>query len=253
MSRVRLLHWNAAEASPTKEFLTQAGFQVEYDPTYSSALMREWRQNPPTVFVIDLSRLPSHGLEIAIALRQSPKTKQVPIIFCGGETEKLKRIREALPDAVYCSAKNLVKTIKAARPLESPARPAAMMNRYGTRTTAQKLGIAEGATVAVFNPPRNLSGILGELPSRVEFTEQAGIVTLCFVCSVDELRSDISQVRTLAAKTRLWILWRKKGSPDHDGVTESLVRDTGLDLGLVDYKICSVDKTWSGMLFAQRK
>jgi hypothetical protein len=32
-----------------------------------------------------------------------------------------------------------------------------------------------------------------------------------------------------------------------------LVRETGIDLGLVDYKICSVDKTWSAMLFAQRK
>jgi hypothetical protein len=63
----------------------------------------------------------------------------------------------------------------------------------------------------------------------------------------------MSRVRNLAATTRLWILWRKKGARGHEGVTERLIRETGIDLGLVDYKICSVDKTWSAMLFARRE
>jgi CheY-like chemotaxis protein len=253
MSRVRLLHWKSEQAQAMVELLEGGGFHVEYDAEYSSALMREWRLNPPTAFVIDLTRLPSRGLEIAIALRQSPKTKQVPIVFCEGEAEKLKRIKEALPDAAYCTAKNLLKTLKASRPLQVPAKPAAMMNRFGHRTAAQKLGVIEGTTIAAWNAPRNLNNILGELPPGAEITEQDGAVTLCFVHSVDALRSDISRVRHLAATTKLWILWSKKGSPSHAGVTEPLVRETGIDLGLVDYKICAVDSVWSGMLFAKRK
>jgi hypothetical protein len=127
------------------------------------------------------------------------------------------------------------------------------MNRYGSRTTAQKLGITEGSSVALVDPPRNINTVLGALPAGVEFTENGAAVTLCFVHSVDDLRGRMSRVRGLAAKTKLWILWRKKSAAGHDGVTEGLVRETGIELGLVDYKICSVDTTWSAMLFARKK
>jgi CheY-like chemotaxis protein len=248
-----LLHWNAAEASAIQTLLIEAGFHIEYDPTFDSASMRKWRENPPAAFVIDLSHRPSHGREIAIALRQSPKTRQIPIVFCGGVAEKVKVIRDILPDASYCHCDELVETIKNARPVQMAIRPVDMMNRYGSRTVAQKLGIIETSTVTLIDPPRNVSTVLGPMPDHVEFVEKGGFVTLCFVHSVDDLRVDMSRVRGLATKTKLWILWRKKSAPKHDGVTEDLIRETGIDLGLVDYKICSIDTTWSAMLFARRK
>lgn len=251
--RIRLLHWNATDSSRMKDLLLEAGFQVEYDEKFDSTLMRKWREDPPGAFVIDLSRLPSHGREIAIALRQSPKTRQIPIIFCDGAPDKVQQIRKLLPDAAYCASSELIKTLKATRPVQTPVKPVAMMNRYGSRTAAQKLGITEDSTIAAIDPPRNVSTILGELPQEVEFVEHRAAVTLCFVHSADDLRADMSRVGSLAAKTKLWILWRKKGAPGHNGVTERLVRETGIDLGLVDYKICAVDNTWSAMLFAQRK
>jgi CheY-like chemotaxis protein len=253
MSRLRLLHWNAAEASVTKNVLLKAGFQVDYDTTFTSALMRQWREDPPWAFVIDLSRLPAQGREIAIALRQSQKTRHIPIVFCDGAPEKVKLTHDLLPDATYCSVEELVKTLKNLLPVQNPVKPAGMMNRYGSRTAAQKLGITEGGTVTVIEPPRNLSKVLGELPRRAEFIDEGGAVTLCFVHSADDLRADMSRVRSLATKSKLWFLWRKKNAPGHNGVTEQLVRQTGVDLGLVDYKICSVDSTWSAMLFARRK
>ena len=236
-----------------KESLISAKFHVEHDPAFSTALMRQWREDPPSAFVIDLSRLPAHGREIAIALRQSPKTRHVPIIFCDGAPEKVKAVRDALPDATYCGATELVKTLKAVKPLENPLKPTDMMNRYGSRTTAQKLGIKEGSTVTLVNPPRNVSNVLGELPVGAEFSEQNGSVTLCFVHSIDGLRTDMSRMARFASKTKLWFLWRKKTASRHDGVTEPLVRETGINLGLVDYKICSVDSTWSAMAFALKK
>jgi hypothetical protein len=253
MKRVRLLHWKAAEAVQKVETLTRAGFQVEYDEAVDSAVMRAWREEPPSAFVIDLSRLPSHGREIAIALRQSKKTRLIPIVFCDGVEEKVAAIRELLPDASYCAGSELVKMLKRVKPLETAAKPADMMNRYGTRTTAQKLGVRENSKVALVDAPRNVGQVLGELPAGVEFVEADGDVTLCFVNSVDDLRADISRVRSLAAKTKLWIVWRKKGAMGHCGITDGLVRDTAIDLGLVDYKICAVDECWTGMLFARRK
>src|SRR3569833_554512 len=141
MRRVRLLHWNAKEAAAIVGALQQAGFDVEYDERVDSSNMREWRVNPPSVYLIDLSRMPSRGREVAIALRQSPKTCHVPLVFCEGAAEKVKLIREILPDAAYCSAADVVKSLRAVKPVMAPAKPLDMMNRYGARTTAQKLGI----------------------------------------------------------------------------------------------------------------
>ncbi len=187
MPRVRLMHWNADEALPVRQLLSKAGFEVEYNAEYTTDLMREWRANLPSVFVIDLSRLPSHGREIAIALRQSPKTKQIPIVFCGGADEKVKQIQTILPDAAFCQVEYLIKTVKAARPLAAPLKPTDMMNRYGDRTPAQKLGITAGSKVRLVNAPTNFERVLGALPGQVEFSEDDGAVTLCFLDSVDDL------------------------------------------------------------------
>jgi hypothetical protein len=54
----------------------------------------------------------------------------------------------------------------------------------------------------------------------------------------------------LASKGRLWIVWRKGRS---DGLNGNFVREVALAVGLVDYKICSLDGVWSGMLFAVKK
>ena len=96
--------------------------------------------------------------------------------------------------------------------------------------------------------------VLGELPNAVEFAEEGddkASVTLCFVHEPDSLTSVLSRVRTLARTTKLWILWRK-GRSAQSGVTERLVREQAIDVGLVDYKICSVNETWSALLFASR-
>jgi hypothetical protein len=51
----------------------------------------------------------------------------------------------------------------------------------------------------------------------------------------------------------LWLIWPKKTSGIATDLSEKLIRDSGLAAGLVDYKICAVDETWSGLAFAARK
>jgi CheY-like chemotaxis protein len=255
MSRVRLLHWNASEAATYVELLRNAGYDVEYDHEFRPGMMRLWRESPPDAFVIDLSRLPSNGREIAIALRQSPVLRRIPIVFCEGAEEKVGRIQTQLPDAVYCHTATLRSALKRAiaNPPKEPVKPTAMMDRYASKTVAQKLGIKESSTVALIDPPPDYAKVLGEMPAHVEFLEHSGelaAVTLCFVREVHSLRTSLSEVRALAASTKLWILWPKKASGAGGDLTERLVREHAIELGLVDYKICSVSEVWSAMLFA---
>lgn len=258
MARVQLLHWNASEAGAYLELLEAAGHQVNYEPEFSAALLRSWRESPPDAFVIDLSRLPSHGREIAGALRQSCATRHVPLVFCEGAEEKVARVRSELPDATFCTRKTLRSLLRRALQMRpaAPVVPREMMQRYAGRSAAQKLGIQEGSRVALIDAPRDCPKLLGNLPKSVEFLEKAGDninVTLCFAENPGSLQHWLSKVRGRAAGTKLWILWRKGGSAARGEVTEQMVRERGIDLGLVDYKICSVNEVWSALLFAKKR
>jgi CheY-like chemotaxis protein len=257
MARIRLLHWKASEAGKYLIALAAAGHTVQYDQDVDSASLREWRTQPSQAFVIDLSRLPARGREIAIALRQSPATRRVPLVFCDGAPEKIEGTRALLPDAVYCEFSKLRGALRQAlsAPPVEPAVPMAMMQRYAARTTAQKLGIEEACRVSVIDPPRDYLTVLGDLPAGVEFMEDErspAAVLLCFVHDLPSLQVRMSELRSQAGAGKLWFCWRK-GKAATGGVSDSSIRATGVSLGLVDYKVCSLNDVWSGMLFALKR
>ena len=51
----------------------------------------------------------------------------------------------------------------------------------------------------------------------------------------------------------LWISWPKKASKVPTDITEDVLREVILPLGLVDVKVCAVDEVWSGLKFMWRK
>jgi hypothetical protein len=45
----------------------------------------------------------------------------------------------------------------------------------------------------------------------------------------------------------IWISWPKRTSGVATDITEDVVRELALPLGLVDVKVCAVDETWSAL------
>lgn len=257
MPRIRVLHWKAAEAAALIELLEGAGCQVDYEERFRPALLREWRESPPDAFVIDLTRLPSHGREIAVALRRSRATRPIPVVFLDGAEEKVGPIRALLPDADYCTRRTLRSTLRKAlkNGVTAPVVPKDMMQRYADRTAAQKLGIKARSKVALIDAPRDAVRALGELPEQVDVCDESDTadVTLCFGTEITLLAKRLSQLRKCAGATKLWVLWRKGGLAAHGDITENVIRDCALSLGLVDYKVCSVNQVWSAILFAAKR
>ena len=257
MPRVRVIHWKAAEAEPLIEACRSAGFDVEYLEGDGGAVCRAIRANPPDIIVIDLTRLPSHGKEIAVWLRGAKSTRDIPIVFVDGAPEKVAAIRELLPDATFCEPGKVLSAIKRQTPARNPIVPPGMMERAKEKSAAQKLGITAGSAVASVEPPRDFPELLGELPDSVEFCGDDAPTTLWFVHDRESLLENLRHMRLLAARTRLWLLWRKgaKGAKgcSGEGLTQNSLREMTREVGLVDYKICSVDDRWSAMLFARKK
>jgi hypothetical protein len=49
------------------------------------------------------------------------------------------------------------------------------------------------------------------------------------------------------------VLWPRRSSDRASDLTQPIVRRAGLDRGLVDYKVVSVDETWTGLRFRPRR
>jgi CheY-like chemotaxis protein len=259
MPRIRVVHWKAAEAGLLLDACRNAGFEVDYTERDGGAICRSVRKDMPAAVVIDLSRAPSHGREVAIWIRSTKTTRTIPIIFVAGTEDKVATVRAILPDACYCEIGNIGRTLKqkarATDTHEACSRrdlvaPAPMMDRAAWKSAAQKLGLEAKSVVTVVEPPRDFPGLLGDIPASVEFQEEQAPLTLWFIHEMDQLLSSLRTMRAAAAATKLWVLWRKGSA---NGVTQNSLRETAREFGLVDYKICSVDKRWSAMLFTRKK
>ena len=109
--RVRLVHWDAAKARERAAALRAAGYIVNHAPVTRETL-RELRRAPPAAVVIDLSRVPSHGRDVALAIRGSKTTRQIPIVFVEGDAKKLAGIKKLLPDAEYTTWRRIRSSLK---------------------------------------------------------------------------------------------------------------------------------------------
>ena len=58
--------------------------------------------------------------------------------------------------------------------------------------------------------------------------------------------------KALSSAGMLWVSWPKKSSGVATDVDENVVREIGLDAGLVDVKVCAVTEVWSGLKFVRR-
>ena len=255
MARIRLIHSKPDEAAPRIETLRQAGHEVAYQERVPPATIRA---DATDAFVIDLARVPSHGREVAVYIRGTKATRHIPIVFAGGEPDKVEKVRQMIPDATYADWDHIRSAVKKAlaHPPSECVVPPQMMNRYGDRPVAQKLGIKAGQTVTAIDAPRNFPELLGGVPEGVTFNEderRPGPVTLWFIHDAASYQEFVSERRGIARRSKLWVVWPKGDTGKRAGINQNVVRQIAISIGLVDYKICSVDEKWSAMLFAAGK
>lgn len=256
---VRLICWNADTAEQRARELQQAGIAVDATPLKPGGGIGQFRANIPEAILIDLDRLPSHGREVAVALRNSKLTRHIPIIFAGGVPEKVERVRQELPDAVFTDWKRVGAAIaKAIKTMPAnPVRPAAHMERYANTSLAKKLGFKPDMKAAVLAAPEGFEETLRELPDGVLIQDKLTRHTelaLWFVRSRAELEAETDYLSArLPEGCSLWIIHPKQTSRYKVDFNQNDVRAAGLAAGLVDYKVCAVDADWTGLKFARKR
>lgn len=79
-------------------------------------------------------------------------------------------------------------------------------------------------------------------------------VVLFFTSARSELEHEIERLGAAVFPDRmLWIAWPKRASKVPTDVTEDVVREVALPIGLVDTKVAAIDATWSGLRLVWRR
>lgn len=117
---------------------------------------------------------------------------------------------------------------------------------------AKKLGIAEGASVAIVSAPDGFSKGLA-LPDgvRVRTAARGRVDVLVFFATRrgELVRRFPAMKRAIDVDGGLWIAWPKRTSGVATDLSEHPIREIGLANGLLDTKACTIDETWSGLRF----
>ncbi|MFN8419833.1 MAG: DUF3052 domain-containing protein [Anaerolineae bacterium] len=109
----------------------------------------------------------------------------------------------------------------------------------------------------MINAPENyLSVTLGTLPDDVAIMQSLDVdldLIQFFTGESADLRGQISHLKAQIKQTGgIWISWPKKSSKVLTDLDENIIREIGLDSGLVDVKVAAVDDIWSGLKFVIR-
>jgi hypothetical protein len=129
------------------------------------------------------------------------------------------------------------------------------MAGYSGTPLAKKLGIKPDHRLAVLGAPDGFA--IDDLPPGVEpRTNLRGASDV--IVSFHKTRGDLLKrvpklLSGLDVDGAIWVAWPKRASGVTTDITEDVVREVCLPIGLVDVKVCAIDDTWSGLRLCLRK
>jgi hypothetical protein len=139
----------------------------------------------------------------------------------------------------------------------APSKPPAAAKRDtgSGRPLVVKLGLDAGMRGAVLGaPPTYRESLVAD--SGADLVE-ALLPELAFIQLFVTERAALARelpraMKSLVDRGALWVSWPKRASRVPTDVTEDVVREVALPLGLVDVKVCAVDEVWSGLKLVRR-
>jgi len=125
------------------------------------------------------------------------------------------------------------------------------MAGYSTTPLAKKLGIKSGFNISLINAPKYYFDLFTDLPGDLTFADDKNFkrdFIHFFTQLKDEYLANLPLLKQqLKPNGIIWVSWPKKASKVITDITEDIIRNYALEIGLVDIKVCAVDDVWSGL------
>ena len=132
-----------------------------------------------------------------------------------------------------------------------------MPHGYSGTALLKKLGIKQNFKIRLIHAPENIMDLLGEVPEGVKIYQRKSkdldLIHL-FAKDIKTFEKSFFKIKDEIKKDgMIWVSWYKKASKVPTDMSEDVIRNTALALGLVDVKVCAVDEKWSGLKIVWRK
>jgi CheY-like chemotaxis protein len=253
---VALISWNDDVASKHKRLLESVGIRVVLVISRGSGAIGKIRKAAPSTIVIDLDAKPAYGREIAIIFRNSPSTRNIPLVFTGGAEEKVLLVRAELPDAVYCRWEAVRSGIEKAL-TQQPTRP--------VRPRRRGEAIVHGSVLARkfdIKPDLPVVAILGDfigLGDRLSVAYEERIsaqtqLALFVVRTAYELDAAFEcAAAQLPRSASFWIIYPKQSGTLRTDFNQKDIVELAREYKFSAYKTCAVDEDWSAQKLTRRK
>ena len=119
---------------------------------------------------------------------------------------------------------------------------------YSGRPQAAKLGLKPGQRIQLYHPPAGWA--LSDPPAGLDEPGPDGQadVILAFFTRAGEIGEQLGELaRRIDPAGALWVAWPRRAAGHRSDITDSVIREYALPLGLVDVKVAAIDDDWSGL------
>jgi hypothetical protein len=123
---------------------------------------------------------------------------------------------------------------------------------YSSTPQARKLGLKPGYRVRLDHPPEGWA--LDEPADllMVEDGKPADVIVSFFRTAAEVAVRLPPLAADIYPSGALWIAWPRRAAGHRSDITENLVREQALPLGIVDVKVAALDEDWSALRFVWR-
>ena len=132
-----------------------------------------------------------------------------------------------------------------------------MTTGYSATPLAQKLSLKPGMRALFVDMPDSVRAEIDPQALGLQLLDapSAGIdVAHIFVHRRADLERELAALKQLLGPSGfIWVSWPKKAAKVDTDITEDVIRDVCLPMGLVDVKVCAIDVVWSGLKLVVRK
>jgi hypothetical protein len=123
-----------------------------------------------------------------------------------------------------------------------------------TGMQARKLGLKPGQRISLDAPPAGWA--LADPPGGLETVrapEPADVIVAFFARAAEFGPRLPGLAERIFPDGAIWAAWPRRAAGHTSDITDNVVREHALPLGLVDVKVAAIDEDWSGLRLVWRK
>ena len=123
---------------------------------------------------------------------------------------------------------------------------------YSATPQARKLGLKPGMRVSLVDSPE---GWRLDAPPPIELVGpgDAADLVILFLRQAAGMDAALARFAPLVHPAgALWVAWPRKAAGHHSDLGDTIIRQAGLLLGIVDTKVAAIDEDWSALKFVWR-